>query len=582
MDHSTCVLTICSAFALLPTRTSGGICITPRSRARSAPRRCRRRRADPLPRAEGDAAEGDGHVALSPAVLRALPRVGGERLHADRDRRERPGVADGAVHHDAGPAVAGAERGELIAEERDPERSAAVDHEDAARARLLQRTAHEDVVLVDLDGDDRAGEARGPAEVAKDGGDDADGVAVRVAEVGGGGGHGAELTADPSACTAGDVGSGISRLRARRRRRSARLVRRYGPRRLRAPRAPPRAPRRRRPLRARWRRRELRRRRRGGRRRGAAARRTRRAARGARSPRSPGPPVGRAALEGLPELLGRDPRAPVGALCRLPPEGAQRTDALVRRPGAAEGRGVGVRSGGRRGLGLLGSRATISCRSTIFWPRKTSITRISPVVSANSETRVPPGGGLDVGDLVIGHEPGAPHAHERDAVGAHQQAGPERPPAKAPSPRPNISVDVLIAPPKSQPTPPAKTPQRSATARTPRSGRRPGAGAGSTPPTGWGRARAHASEQRRGHRPEHAARSQDDDGARGAGWGPSRRRERRMQKRRRGAGGPKLRRRAGDRRAPRRGRAPPASPIGRGTSGAKNCRGRGTHNTPAT
>ena len=185
----------------------------------------------------------------------------------------------------------------------------------------------------------------------------------------------------------GDVGSGISRLRARRRRRSVRLVRRHEPvgfeRRERFSSAASSSP-----AACSMATRSF------GAAVAAATTRSRELA-GRVEPRAerdrrarPGLRVGCAALEGLPELLGGDPRAPVGALCRLPPEGAQRTDARRRRPRAAEERGVSVRSRGRRCLGLLwiprddllAGRA--QRLPTLSLPRKTSSTRIPPVVSA--------------------------------------------------------------------------------------------------------------------------------------------------------------------------------------------------------
>src|SRR3954466_8874530 len=53
---------------------------------------------------EGRAAEGDRYVAFARAGLGALARVGPERLDPERQAGQGRGVADGTVHHEAGPA----------------------------------------------------------------------------------------------------------------------------------------------------------------------------------------------------------------------------------------------------------------------------------------------------------------------------------------------------------------------------------------------------------------------------------------------------------------------------------------------
>jgi hypothetical protein len=90
--------------------------------------------------------------------------VGRQRAHPDRLGVDLVGVAHRAVDHHAGPAVLRGEDGEVAAEQRAAQRAAAVDDEDPPLPRLLDRVAHQRVVLEHLERGDRPAEGRAATE----------------------------------------------------------------------------------------------------------------------------------------------------------------------------------------------------------------------------------------------------------------------------------------------------------------------------------------------------------------------------------------------------------------------------------
>jgi len=87
-------------------------------------------------RIEGDAAEGDGDVAVAGALLDAFLRVGVEGADADFHAIDVDRIADAAVDDDAFPAVLVSQDGELVADQRAAQRPAAVDDQYLAAAAL--------------------------------------------------------------------------------------------------------------------------------------------------------------------------------------------------------------------------------------------------------------------------------------------------------------------------------------------------------------------------------------------------------------------------------------------------------------
>ena len=74
-----------------------------------------------------------------------------EREHGDVHAAERIHVAYRTVYHDAGPAVLRCEMRHPVAEDRDPARATAVDHQHAALARLFERAPNQRRVFEGLD-----------------------------------------------------------------------------------------------------------------------------------------------------------------------------------------------------------------------------------------------------------------------------------------------------------------------------------------------------------------------------------------------------------------------------------------------
>src|SRR5438132_1984561 len=99
-------------------------------------------------------AEGDGRIDLAEAVVAARARIRSQRADPEVELCERRDVANGPVEDEASPAALEREPGHHVADERDADRAAAVDDEDAAVPRLRHLPLHEHVVLVAADGAD--------------------------------------------------------------------------------------------------------------------------------------------------------------------------------------------------------------------------------------------------------------------------------------------------------------------------------------------------------------------------------------------------------------------------------------------
>ena len=122
---------------------------------------------EPLSGRERHAAERHLHVNFAHAQLRAPLRIGAECLHAEINRGEGDRVAHGTMNNHAAPAVRGAERGELIAEQRGTEETTAVNDQDLAGCGRFEGATHEGVVGVAAERADFSGEGPLTAERPK-------------------------------------------------------------------------------------------------------------------------------------------------------------------------------------------------------------------------------------------------------------------------------------------------------------------------------------------------------------------------------------------------------------------------------